>query len=56
MMLEMPDGRTYRGKVRDGKPHGRGVMLWKDGTRYAHARSGVCMWGRDMTYTMDDLR
>jgi hypothetical protein len=37
MELQMPDGRVYTGKVRNGKPHGRGVMRWKDGTRYAFA-------------------
>jgi hypothetical protein len=34
MELQMPDGRVYTGKVRNGKPHGRGIMRWKDGTRY----------------------
>ena len=30
-----PDGRRYEGELRDGKPHGRGVMTWPGfGDRY----------------------
>ena len=29
----MLDGRVYEGKIKDGKPEGKGVIIWKDGTR-----------------------
>ena len=32
--LERPDGSTYVGLVRDGYPHGQGILAWRDGKRY----------------------
>ena len=35
MPLEFLGPGTYEGGIRDGAPHGQGVMTWPDGTRYA---------------------
>ena len=31
---QLPDGSLYAGELRDGKPHGRGIVTFPNGTRY----------------------
>ena len=33
-ILDLGDGRVYRGEVLDGRPHGEGTMIWPSGTAY----------------------
>ena len=32
--LALPNGKVYEGEYMDGKPHGRGIMKWRDGRAY----------------------
>jgi hypothetical protein len=32
--LALPNGKVYEGEYMDGKPHGRGIMKWRDGREY----------------------
>ena len=33
-ILTLPDGSTYTGQVKGGKPHGNGTAAWLDGDKY----------------------
>ena len=46
-------GEGYVGELRDGKPHGQGVMTWPDGSRYeGELRDG--RWHGQGVYTWPD--
>jgi hypothetical protein len=32
--ITLEDGEYYRGQVKDGKPHGKGIIILKDGSRF----------------------
>ena len=34
-ILDLGDGRVYRGEVLDGRPHREGTMIWPSGTAYS---------------------
>jgi hypothetical protein len=33
--ITYPDGSEYAGRLKDGKPHGKGTMVYSDGSKYA---------------------
>lgn len=33
-ILKRPNGAVYKGQVKNGQPHGRGTMTYKNGQRY----------------------
>ena len=56
-VLQLPEGRVYRGEVRDGPPHGEGRMIWSSGAVHtgtwvdgARSGSGRLTWPDGRSY------
>ena len=41
-VIELPEGGHYEGNIRDGKPHGQGVIIFPTGKRYGASSGTGC--------------
>ncbi len=34
-IIKLPNVGTYSGEIKDGKPHGKGILTYEDGEKYS---------------------